>query len=430
MKTTMRKHRNLWATKCLFGCLAIALVLLVECSGAVYAEEVTLRIMQHVGADAPEQVQWWHDLYDEFYEETGIRVEMENIVWGQMGYEQYVIQTLAGQGPDVACLDSMFAASCVGAGLVHPLNDLLAAHPDFDWDDFIPPLVQGVTYDGQVWAIPGDGDWYMAYYNKTAFDEAGMELPRADWTWDDYYAMAQKLTLETDYDTRYGSTALHWEQVVRSDGADVLSSDGKSFGLLDQAAIESLQWVFDFNNDFDLTPSSIYNHEYFVNQESCLHHMGSWAFFSFDLTGFETGIQVPPTGSAGKVANTYIGAWLISSATEHLEEAWEFMSWVNSKEVLTKRYQRWAGCSARMSVCLLDDLALYDFISREQRAVVSETAQYARTVQFDPKTLEVMNHVNRGLAPAAAGLTSAWIAVEQMTPAVQLILDEFTSKHQ
>lgn len=410
------------------GLLAVVLMNFAVHLGTVYGEEIVLRVMQHIGTESAAEVQWWYDLYEEFYQETGIKVELENIVWGQMGYERYVIQMLAGQGPDVVALDSKFAASCVGQGLVYPLDDLLEATPEFDWDDFLPPLVQGVTYNDQVWAIPGDGDWYMAYYNKTAFDENGLAAPTPDWTWNDYHDMSKRLTVTSDDYTRYGSTALHWEQVLRADGADVLSSDGKSFGLLEQGAIDSLQWIFDFNNVFGLTPSPVYNHEYFVRQETCLHHMGPWAFFSFDLSGFEVGIQVPPTGTAEKVANAYISAWLISPATEHLEASWKLLTWLNSKEILARRNQRWAGFPPRTSVGLLDDLALYDFITPAERMVVMETAQYARTAPFAPQTLAIMDQVNGGLALAASGLTSAHDAVEGMAPAIQLLLDQFAGQ--
>ena len=45
------------------------------------------------------------------------------------------------------------------------------------------------------------------YYNKAIFDEAGIEYPNDDWTWEDFEAAARALTVKSgNRTTRYGAT--------------------------------------------------------------------------------------------------------------------------------------------------------------------------------------------------------------------------------
>jgi len=40
----------------------------------------------------------------------------------------------------------------------------------------------------------------MMFYNKKLFDQAGISYPSGDWTWEDFLAIAQKLTRDLDGD--------------------------------------------------------------------------------------------------------------------------------------------------------------------------------------------------------------------------------------
>ena len=50
------------------------------------------------------------------------------------------------------------------------------------------------TVDGVLRGIPRDFDAIAVYYNKTLFDEAGVEYPKDGWTWDEFIETAKKLT--------------------------------------------------------------------------------------------------------------------------------------------------------------------------------------------------------------------------------------------
>ena len=46
------------------------------------------------------------------------------------------------------------------------------------------------TYEDKYYAVPKDVDTIALWYNKTMFEEAGLDYPTADWTWDDVTAVS------------------------------------------------------------------------------------------------------------------------------------------------------------------------------------------------------------------------------------------------
>lgn len=50
----------------------------------------------------------------------------------------------------------------------------------------------------QTYGIPGEMKYNLVLINKNMLDEAGLEVPALDWTWDDYHEYAKKLTSEAE----------------------------------------------------------------------------------------------------------------------------------------------------------------------------------------------------------------------------------------
>jgi multiple sugar transport system substrate-binding protein len=66
--------------------------------------------------------------------------------------------------------------------------------PSMDWNDFYPSERQAATVNGQVVGIPALVDNLALVYNKKLFKAAGVALPNASWTWQDFRNAAKKLT--------------------------------------------------------------------------------------------------------------------------------------------------------------------------------------------------------------------------------------------
>uniref|UniRef100_UPI000A9EBC7E extracellular solute-binding protein n=1 Tax=Clostridium sp. NkU-1 TaxID=1095009 RepID=UPI000A9EBC7E len=71
-----------------------------------------------------------------------------------------------------------------------------------------------LQYNGATYGLPYRSDWYVLYYNKDLFDAAGVAYPSNDMTWDEYDALAAKLTSGEGSSKVYGGHNHIWQALV------------------------------------------------------------------------------------------------------------------------------------------------------------------------------------------------------------------------
>jgi multiple sugar transport system substrate-binding protein len=98
----------------------------------------------------------------------------------------------------------------VEQGLVRDLTPFIESDPNFDADDFFADSLASYQWDGGTWALPATANVRLIFFNKDAFDEAGVPYPEAGWTWDDLLVKAQALTVgEGDEVSQWGFVSPH-----------------------------------------------------------------------------------------------------------------------------------------------------------------------------------------------------------------------------
>jgi multiple sugar transport system substrate-binding protein len=105
-------------------------------------------------------------------------------------YDTWLQTSLAGGSPpDVFYVDSFRLPDLVDAGALEPFEPY-ADNPD----DFYPSLREAFTIDGTFYCPPKDFSTLGLVYNADLFEQAGVELPTAEWTWDDLQAAATTIS--------------------------------------------------------------------------------------------------------------------------------------------------------------------------------------------------------------------------------------------
>jgi multiple sugar transport system substrate-binding protein len=99
----------------------------------------------------------------------------------------------AGNYPDAAYEYGSSAAQLARQPKLVDLTNKVDT-PSFDWNDFYPSERQAATVDGKVVGIPALVDNLALVYNKKLFQQAGVALPNATWTWQDFRTAAKELT--------------------------------------------------------------------------------------------------------------------------------------------------------------------------------------------------------------------------------------------
>ena len=160
--------------------------------------------------------------------EAGIEVVYEPI---EGDFSQFILNALsAGTAADLFYVDIFWANAVFGADQAAAIADQSVA------GDLLPNLAAAFTRDGVLLGIPKDFNSLNVNYNVDVFEEAGVDVPDADDTWDEFErklaAVSDALDGEVagicvvpDY-ARFGPFALAtgWEP-FDADGRTVLDDD-------------------------------------------------------------------------------------------------------------------------------------------------------------------------------------------------------------
>lgn len=231
------------------------------------------------------------------------------------------------------------------AGFLEPLDDYVAAS-SYDMDHYVGMDACYVGADGKQYSLPYRSDFWVLYYNKTLFDNAGVEYPTNDMTWEEYADLARKMTSGTEgvdkvWGTHYHtwlSAAVNWAVC----GGDYKLADGVYdnlkyyydlvLGLEDEGVCMSYP---------DTKAANLHYRGGFEAGNIAMLPMGYWfvstligdiALGDSKVTDFSF-VSVPH--AEGVPAGSSFGSptgCAMNVNSQNKEAAWEFISWRCSEE--------------------------------------------------------------------------------------------------
>lgn len=120
-----------------------------------------------------------------------------------------------GSPPDVFLLNYRRLGPFVERGVLAPVDLGELSEPDF----YAPPL-EAFTYDGELACLPQNVSSSVAYLNLDLFEQAGIPLPPADWTWADLERNSRQLDAQ-------GIAAFGFDPLVRNVAPFVWTAGGE-----------------------------------------------------------------------------------------------------------------------------------------------------------------------------------------------------------
>ncbi|MBN8873590.1 MAG: ABC transporter substrate-binding protein [Rhodospirillales bacterium] len=156
----------------------------------------------------------------------------------------------AGSGPTMAVLLSTDVFSLMDDELIVPI-DTVAGDPAW-LSGFYPAFLQNGQIGGHVWGVPFQRSTIVLYWNKPAFQAAGLdpETPPADWQ--SHAAMAAKLTRREGGETRQWGLQIpstgfpYWlfQALATEAGATLANADGTRTDFAAPGCQEALRyWI-------------------------------------------------------------------------------------------------------------------------------------------------------------------------------------------
>lgn len=297
------------------------------------------------------------ELLDEWSEQSGIEAETQVITWN----EYWTLLEAGASGgtlPDVFWMHSNQSQRYMENGLLLDLTDKIAASDKVKLENYYEDIIKLYESDGKQYAVPKDIDTIGLWYNKTMFDEAGVEYPNADWTWEDFYEAAKKLTKadgsQWGYAINTGNNQDSYYNMIYDYGGYIISDDKKTSGYDDPKTIEAMQLVERMLREGlcpDLqTVSENGTEVLFQSGKVAMVTQGSWMVAGFrdnEYTSTNCDVAVLPKGPDGTRVSIYNGlGWAAAANGENTDAAWSLIEFLGSKEAQLKQAELGVTMSA------------------------------------------------------------------------------------
>lgn len=188
--------------KMMITLISIILVMVISACGNQGANNKASKTNTVISEEKVElRVAWWggqarHDkmnkLFDLFEQKhPNIKVSREFTTENQYA-EKFTTQAAGGNAPDVMQTSSFFQSDFVSRDMMLELDPFVASG-DLNTADFDKVDIGGGTVNGKLYAASLGHNITGVLYNTAMFKQAGLELPKNNWTRDEYVAAAHAL---------------------------------------------------------------------------------------------------------------------------------------------------------------------------------------------------------------------------------------------
>jgi multiple sugar transport system substrate-binding protein len=252
---------------------------------------------------------------------------------------------------DLPCVFNMsagFVDQWINDGLLYDIQKYVDR--DINPDDYFTGVFD-VTRDkntGDMYAFPFAFVETVLFYNKDAFDAAGVPYPEQGWTWDQFLDAAKKLTVDKDDDgviDQYGfwfyGRYAHIESWVYQNNGRLLNANKTRFAP-DENAKEALAFLDSLIHEYGVAPEpkemeGVRQQDVFPLGMAAMWVDGAWNINgNRDTIGdsFRWGIAPVPRGPKASTDQAY--GWpdsvAIAASCPYPDQAWEFINFMTGPE--------------------------------------------------------------------------------------------------
>jgi multiple sugar transport system substrate-binding protein len=396
-----------------YAFLVGALVVLLALSGiAVAQDEVTLVLAGHSSTPAEDEtLQQQVALFEEQYPNINVEVQLVP------EYDTFLQTAFAsGDYPNVFYVNQDKVDEFALAGvLASPAEGQIT-----DTDDIYPSLVQTFTFDGTLYCPAKDFSTLALEYNTDLFDQAGVEYPTADWTWEDLATAAQTIFDETgvpgislnpDIDRWFAFYIQAGGSLYDDEGNFVFASEGENRDAA-VAAVDAYASLFE--SGAAATAQDLgagWPGEAFGQGKAAMTMEGNWIiqYLIDTFPDLNWGVAELPTGPSGaKGTLVFSECYGVGADNEHLDESWLLVDFLTGPEGATRLAE---GGFGPMPTRASSGTSWLDARGPEFEPFVTG-AEYAVAPILPPGFQEFRDELSNGLQQVIEGNATADEAIE------------------
>ena len=312
------------------------------------------------------------------FNETYPDITLEWVTLEENVLRQRVTQDIAARGGqfDVMTIGTYEVPIWGRNGWLVSLDDLPA---EWDADDLLPAIRDGLTVDGTLFAAPFYGESSMVMYRTDLMEQAGLEMPEAP-TWEFIREAAAAMTEGDTYGICLRGKA-GWGENMAFLTAMANSFGARWFDEAWQAQFDSPQWAETLNFYMDLMtnygPPGAANNGFNENltlfqQGRCGMWIDATVAASFvthpddSAVAGQVGFALAPDNGLGRRGN-WLWAWslAIPAGSQATDAAKAFVAWATSREYteLVAENEGWANAPPGTRTSLYENPAYLEAAS-------------------------------------------------------------------
>lgn len=356
-------------------------------------------------------------------------------------FEKLLVNIAAGTAPNISMLEQARTQNLAAEGAVVPLTQYIDGPYGFDIDDLYPGLLDFVTFEGEVYALPYNVSTLVNYINMTMVEEVGL-MPQPPRTWDEYYDYSIRLARDTNSDgvndiigMDLYSMGWQFENWLGQNGARVLSEDGTKFTLNSPEAVAAMSFLQDiiYHRQAGAIHSQNAGYEMFwqgrlgmaARSTATVKTNQERAVGLFDLS-----IAEMPCNKECYVSIGGANFSMINTGTDEEKlAAWKFLAYMTDTDNLAK-FAAASGYMASRRSSVQSEIMQYEFRTDPFMTVTYRQLEYAHPRPKVPLGNLYDSQLNSAYRPLFAEGRNPQEVLDQVNQRLQGMLDAFHAQQE
>jgi sn-glycerol 3-phosphate transport system substrate-binding protein len=297
-----------------------------------------------------------------------------------------------GDLPDVSQVAIEYLDVFIDDSRIEPITDYIS---EDDKNDILSQFWNGVTRQREIYAFPFNHSVQVLYYNKDAFEKAGLDPDKPPKTWEDVIKYGKKLTKDFDGDGTIDQWGIlvslegvfGFTPLIRQVGGEFLNNDRTKALFNSEEGVRVMELVQKMAYEYKIMPS---NWTLFEGTSAFLQGkiaMGpitcAGIKFAEDNLPWKLGIAPLPYIENKSVLLGGAGLVIFSKSSHRRKAAMNFISWLTNKENSIRWHEKTGYLPIRKSAMESFELQSFHRLNPNYKVPV-EQLSYSRPPDFTP----------------------------------------------
>lgn len=343
-----------------------------------------------------------------------------------------------GTPPQIAVIGDIEVYSLIDAGAIQPVSDLAQGDDGKAWlDSFYPAFMRNI--DGKTWGVPFQRSTIVMYWNKDAFQHAGLDPEQPPQNWDEVVEFGKKLTTEQGPNGRQWGIEVpsnaplgYWllQGFSATNGGRLDNGKGTAVNYAQPETVEALTFMRDLSVKEKVSPTGT-----IAWSTTPQDFLDSRAAMIVTTTGnlgairqgakFPFGIAMLPE-KAGRGSPTGGGNLYVFSkiSPEQRDAATTFIRWLTEPEQAAE----WSIATGYVatSPAAWETSAMQDYVKQVPQSLVArEQLQYAQPELATYENSRVQDALNQAVEAVVTGAKEPKVALEEAQRQADRILRRY-----